>query len=241
MTDTAYEIQVMTYEPLCDHPNIVKLLGLAFQEPFASNLPLPILVLEPVSEQYPTLERFIDGHKTPQALPLRLIFELVSDVADGITALHDFDLVHGTISPSNIFLEQRSSGLVGKLANFAHSANEQPAHVEKWLPLDQKSYSNQADKPSLDIYAFARVVVYLCTGGELPSGPGLVDLSIVERILTNRPAGHDFTVSDLTPNVGKLITLLSNCLKTDKLQRSAHISQTRRILLGGYVPHSIVT
>jgi serine/threonine protein kinase len=244
MSDTAYEIQVMTYEPLCDHPNIVKLLGLAFQDPFVSKLPLPILVMPPVSEKYPNLERLIEGQERQRPLPLHRLYELISDIADGITALHDFGLVHGGISPPNILLEQRKSGLVAKLGNFSHGANEldydQPiTDFEKWLPPDYRSYSTQVDKRSLDIYAFGRVAVYLCTAGELPSGPGLVDVSGVERILTARPAEHESTVPDLTPSVGKLTALLANCLKSDKLQRSAHISQARRILLGGYAPDSI--
>jgi serine/threonine protein kinase len=247
MADTAYEIQVMTYEPLCDHPNIVKLLGLSFQEPFVSNLPLPIIITDPISDKYPNLERFIEHQEKPQPLLLRLLFELISDIADGITALHDFGLVHGGISPQNIFLEDSKTGrLVAKLANFAHGASEidydkSAGHFEKWLPPDYKSYSKQADKRSLDIYAFGRVAVYLCTAGELPSGPSLVDISTLERLLTTCPAELNEPPVDIASTVEKLITLLANCLKTDKLQRSTQISQTRRILLGGYAPDFVVT
>jgi len=45
MAAMPYEIRAMSYKPLCDHPNIVKLLGLSFRERFVSSMPLPILVI----------------------------------------------------------------------------------------------------------------------------------------------------------------------------------------------------
>src|SRR5271170_462240 len=166
MTDTSFAIQLMTYNPLCDHPNIIKLLGLSFHEPFVSDLPIPILVFDTTNNNYPNLKIFIESPERPRPLRLQCLFALISDVADGITVLHDFGIDHSHIIPENILLfdDAKSGRLLAKLSNFGPSCDQvchDPpiVYAERWLPPDYKSYTEKAHKQSINIYSFGRVGV----------------------------------------------------------------------------------
>jgi serine/threonine protein kinase len=238
MADVSFGIQVMTYKPLCDHPNIVKLLGLSFQEPVVSNLIVPTPVLEATTHKYPNLKSFIENQRQP--VPLQRVFELISDIADGITVLHDFGIVHGCIMPENILLfdDSKPGRVLAKLGNFGPGGAQadDDRHAERWLPPDYRLCSTEADRRSLDIYAFGRVGVYLCTQGDMPVGPGAIDLSLLQMMMTTKhvKVTDSSDTPNVTQNISKLIKLLSNALETDRLKKPTRISQTRHILLGTY-------
>lgn len=95
LLDIYFELQIMTHKPLCNHPNIVQLLGITFgnDKPGQTtdyNSFSPILIVEPAHEKYIDLARFFDKRDTEDSLSLSDTFSLIGDVADGIAALHAY-------------------------------------------------------------------------------------------------------------------------------------------------------
>ncbi len=129
-----HELQVMSKPSLRRHRNITKLLAVCFdhEDPSMSAAEPPVsvvrpgLVVELAHEQYPDLRCFFDRGTNPLR-PIRLPFHtsasLVADIADGITALHDHDIVHADLKPENVlvFSDAQSPGhLVAKIADFGY-------------------------------------------------------------------------------------------------------------------------
>ncbi|KAI9787246.1 MAG: hypothetical protein M1839_003484 [Geoglossum umbratile] len=104
MNDIIFEIQVMFHKPLCDHRNIVRLIGLSFEN--ESNIPgivgadhvMPILVVEPAHDRFPDLEIYFSIVKD---VAFETVAELVADIADGLRELHAYGVVHADLKPAN--------------------------------------------------------------------------------------------------------------------------------------------
>ena len=87
--DLYFEMQIMTHRSLCNHPNIVRLLGIAFDsepEIEGSRWPFsPSLVVEPAECD---LAEFFRRRPSHHPLSLQDTFLLIGDVADGLSVLH---------------------------------------------------------------------------------------------------------------------------------------------------------
>ena len=92
MYDLFFEIQIMSHKSLAEHPNIVKLLGLSFSVD-AKNQIYPILAVEAAHPQNPDLMQFVNSNNRPSPIPLDLIYALMGDIAEGLTALHRLGVV----------------------------------------------------------------------------------------------------------------------------------------------------
>jgi serine/threonine protein kinase len=104
MYDIFFEIQIMSHKPLCDHPNIVKLLGISFNDLSEDDQFYPVLVVEAAHPPYPDLGRYVESNDCPLPIPLPFVYGLIGDIADGLTVLHSFGAFHGDIKPANILL-----------------------------------------------------------------------------------------------------------------------------------------
>jgi serine/threonine protein kinase len=121
---------------------------------------------------------------------------LIADIADGIQALHDHDLVHEDLKPGNILLfsnETSPSGLIAKIADFGfagmvtYTRNGQRGPLPDGRPRggtaewnapeclkdsDPFTKSSSLDhpqyKPSRDIYSFGLLIVYIALDGQSP-------------------------------------------------------------------------
>jgi serine/threonine protein kinase len=130
MVDLSFELQIMSKSSLCEHRNITKLLAVCFDKAsedtneFPNSVVHPGLVVELAHERYPDLRQFFDTgcySDRTKRLPFQKSANFVADIADGITALHDHDIVHADLKPDNILLfpDIHSPGeLVAKIADF---------------------------------------------------------------------------------------------------------------------------
>lgn len=134
MNDMNFELQLMSKSSLREHRNIPKLLAVCFdQETEDTNeetnestttVVHPGLVVELAHEQFPDLGQFFDRGCHPNLstiLPFGTSAKFIADIADGITVLHDHDIVHADLKPQNILLfpDSHSPGdLVAKIADF---------------------------------------------------------------------------------------------------------------------------
>jgi serine/threonine protein kinase len=130
MFDLNFELQLMSKPSLCEHRNITKLLAVCFDKASEGtnespdSIVHPGLIVELAHEQYPDLRQFFDigcySDRTKR-LPFQTSANFIADIADGITALHDHDIVHADLKPNNILLfpdTHSPSGLVAKIADF---------------------------------------------------------------------------------------------------------------------------
>ncbi|EJD47049.1 kinase-like protein [Auricularia subglabra TFB-10046 SS5] len=125
MFELRFEIEIMGSLGRC-HRNITKLLGLSFDA--ASPSSPPILVVELADMRHPDLEAFFrtrrsEGSSCGVISPLTARC-FISDVADGIAALHARAYVHADIKPGNVLVfadEASPSGWVAKVADFGFS------------------------------------------------------------------------------------------------------------------------
>lgn len=110
------EIRIMHHAPLREHPNILSISGYGWRQ--SGQTPLPYIVVE--YAMYGSLRHYLaDSERS-----LRAKIILAGDVASGLNALHQCDIVHGDLKLENIVVLQswdRPSGTIAKLCDFGHS------------------------------------------------------------------------------------------------------------------------
>ncbi|KAH8694340.1 hypothetical protein GQ44DRAFT_634909 [Phaeosphaeriaceae sp. PMI808] len=116
------ELRVMNHPWFKAHPNFVDLLGVSWEHVEADDgisSYRPSLIVELADENTPTLDNFLsrqNGHWTDERQSL--IFDLLTDIAEGVTMLHATKIVHGDLKPENILLFPASRRLIAKLSDF---------------------------------------------------------------------------------------------------------------------------
>ena len=117
----------MSHELLNDHPNIVRLLGIGWEKQKLSlaeeEIVTPLLIVELASlvkNQPLTLEVLIASSNSPR-VNIELKTKLLADVAAGILALHELNVVHGDLKPSNVLIFDGRQGQVAKISDFGFS------------------------------------------------------------------------------------------------------------------------
>jgi serine/threonine protein kinase len=204
MLDQSFELQIMSKSSLRDHRNIPKLLAVSFDAAWVSdtdptnNLVLPILVVEHADNRFPDLSLFLDSQHNPN-LPERLSFEtaatLIADIADGVAALHNHDIVHADLKPANILIfpdHTAPCGLVAKVSDFGFSGMttygqggvqfpprdpprggsaewNAPECIRGASPATFSSLQQRPhEMPSRDIYSFGVLSSYIALDGQTP-------------------------------------------------------------------------
>jgi serine/threonine protein kinase len=177
MYDLFFEMQIMSHKPLCDHRNIVQLLGLSLidipNERCGTQL-YPILVVEAADSEFPDLQKYVRSYQHQDPMPLNLVFDFVTDIADGLTALHVYGIVHGDIKPANIllFCDANAGRLVAKLGDFGScgvdSSNDIPrGATAAWAPPEYDSFNLKVGEKTRDIYSFGLVCAYIAGNGKI--------------------------------------------------------------------------
>jgi serine/threonine protein kinase len=204
MLDQSFELQLMSKSSLCEHRNITKLLAVSFDTAWASdtdptsNLVVPILVVEHADNRFPDLSLFLNSQHNPN-LPKRLSFEtaatLIADIADGVAALHNHDIVHADLKPANILIfpdHATPCGLVAKVADFGFSGMTTHSHYGVRVPSRDPPRGGTVEwnapectrgagtatlspmreqpyeMPSRDVYSFGLLSSYIALDGQTP-------------------------------------------------------------------------
>lgn len=110
------EVRALLHEPLCCHPNIVRLLGLGWDQSSESNSIHPVVVLEHASQG--SLRSLQEGKPD---LPFVVKQKLCYDVAKGLSILHACEFVHGDLRHENVLVfetYQTQNPYNAKLADF---------------------------------------------------------------------------------------------------------------------------
>src|SRR5262249_45536857 len=123
--------------------------------------------------QYPDVRKFVESKREHEPIRLEVVLDLTGDIADGLTALHYFGVVHGDIKPENILLfeDREKRKLIAKICDFGSSGVEisedsTRGATEAWSPPEfPGSYFDKVAKATWDVYSFGLVACYLATGG----------------------------------------------------------------------------
>jgi serine/threonine protein kinase len=173
LKELLFEISIMSHDPLCTHPNIARIIGISFFE--SSDSFSPVLVLEPACEVTPDLHSLVSS-KAHSMAP-ELIASLISDVADGVSALHTYHIVHGDLKPQNIlvFDSQIPVGLQARIADFGMSGIQSngemvrgftPSWAAPELLVESARNLELRDSPLQDIYSFGLICSFIIIGSE---------------------------------------------------------------------------
>lgn len=189
INDILHEVSLMSYKPLCEHRNITKLLGISFDSV------KPILIVELAHQSFPDLRLFFNSNcnqNLSNVMPFELAAGLISDIADGLAALHSYSVIHADLKPENtlIFPDPGSPiGIVAKIADFGMSGvdSELPFISDRgrigrlgsssnprggtpvWFAPECLEGTNVLQNdPSRDIYSFGLIATYIALGGRHP-------------------------------------------------------------------------
>jgi len=259
MYDIMYEIQIMSHKPLCAHPNLVKLFGISFLDS-RSDLhkllgarPYPILVVEAACEQYPDLRQCVESQsQISAAIPDDIAFTLLSDIADGLSALHAFGVVHGDIKPENIliFCSENSGRLLAKVCDFGFSATASSGdaprgHTEGWTAPEcsgENDIRGEAES-TRDLYSFGLVSLYVCSNGKF-TGMSRIGMSMNNRTSALSVALRylqDICPAKSAHKMQAFVELLRQLLNDTPSKRIQPVQQpldeVRELLLGRFLPY----
>jgi serine/threonine-protein kinase len=140
------------------HPNVVTLHALHHDGTRA-----PFFVMEKVDGD--SLDRLIGSRRLKLSTSLRLL----SQIADGIDAIHDAGLVHGDIKPANVLVDRRWHAKVADLGLLPLLEQMKPGDVlgtAEYLPPERAlgAVPDRALAPRADVYSFGVLAMELLTG-----------------------------------------------------------------------------
>ncbi|KAL2833811.1 kinase-like domain-containing protein [Aspergillus cavernicola] len=171
MFSALIELSALAHGPLAHHPNIVKLLGLAWgSSPFDPLHKLPILMVE--YAQFGSLKELQES----QALDSWTKLSLCLHVASGLEALHQCGIVHGDLKTENVLVFSDERGCyIAKLADFGFSiveksVNEMVCIGGTW-PWKAPETNRPIERDHLkytDVYSFGLMVWRVACDGMNP-------------------------------------------------------------------------
>lgn len=96
LEDLLYELKVMSHRTLRDHPNIVKLLAAGFEaEEDSLDVFQPFLVVELAHASRPDLLAYFEQEKDSTSTGSQQLLQFVIDIANGVSVLHEHNIIHG--------------------------------------------------------------------------------------------------------------------------------------------------
>ncbi|MCJ1248066.1 hypothetical protein MMC30_005281 [Trapelia coarctata] len=153
------EIRIYCHPGLRNHPNICRLEYVGWE---AENV-FPSLALE--LADHGSLEDVLTASGTGPSYRQRC--NLSIDIALGIAALHEWEIVHGDIKPANILVQKHSiKGIVAKISDFGGTINHMinPSRLgpgmgtELWWPPERIFSIQDLNFKKIDVYAYGLVV-----------------------------------------------------------------------------------
>ncbi|OCL13494.1 hypothetical protein AOQ84DRAFT_225375 [Glonium stellatum] len=169
----------MTYHVSDSHKrNVVKLLGLGWEriiDDFVGEPTLaPVIALEYAS--YGTLQDLFYSSSFLSSYQQKL--RLLSDIAEGLQALHFSNVTHGDVKPNNILVcKDQTHGILAKLSDFGLSIIDPeagaefqrlPGGTEEYLAPEAHRLIARDQLKYTDVYSFGVVVWQTLLGGTVP-------------------------------------------------------------------------
>ena len=170
------DIMTLCHDRFRRHRNIVKLVswGLCLdtlEDPEGDVPRIPLLVLERANgnlSEYLQYERDYEGNH--EAFTTELC-KVCLDIGRGLEAIHDMNMTHGDLKPSNVLVFRSSAGVTAKLCDFGLAIEErkgEDAFVDYqgtpgWIPPETSEALGSASLVLCDIFAYGLVVWCIAT------------------------------------------------------------------------------
>ncbi|CAN9308557.1 unnamed protein product [Alternaria alternata] len=243
LQDMLFEIQVMAHMPLCNHRNMMNLIGVAFGEAEAMGEAehhfRPMLLV-------PWADRgtVADLCRQP-SLPFLDAATIAADVADGLEALHLYGIVHGDIKPENVLLFTDTTsitGVVAKLSDFGFCTSEQD-QIElvrggtlRWAAPE----ACQTHRPCLtqrsDVFSFGQLAIFVALEGNWVPWDNNEETIPELCLRTERSLyeAHEAVLNGNTDHVSRWLEILWQTMIEDPAERlpSHRLGAVRAQLLG---------
>lgn len=184
--------------------------------------PLPFLVMEYVDG--PTLQRRLD-----ESGPLdpREILSTGLQIARGLEAAHQKDLIHRDIKPANILIE-RGSGRV-KITDFGLARSVDDASLTQSgavagtpLYMSPEQAQGRAVDMRSDLFSFGSVLYVMCTGR--PPFRAATALAVMKRVVEESPR----PIQEIIPEApAPLVDLITRLLAKEPAERIASAKEVR--------------
>ena len=175
--------------------------------------------------------KYIDGYdidrQLKQGVSADLFRQIISDVCDGLSALHAQRLVHGDISPSNILIDQALNTTIIDLEG-AIKFGERPYNRGEGYVTGTPEYispekiTNQILDNRADIYSFGCLVFKILTGKSPFS-------EVTETEIGNRHLSH--SVPRLPMHLAAFQSAIDSCLAKNPNDRPRTIDSLKGELL----------
>jgi hypothetical protein len=150
------ELRVLCHPILSQHENIIGLLGLDFQEDYDNfKVAWPVLLME--YAEYGTLDTFQQDINLEPVLIRRLLL----DIALGLRALHDSNIIHGDMKSENVLIcghDRRK--YVAKLSDFGFALINPTLDEKHQLPGCTRLWSAPESGNQLAVEGLQRIDVF---------------------------------------------------------------------------------
>ncbi len=189
------------------------------------------LVMEYVEGE--TLHKLLRREGT---LPVKRAVRLLRQIADGVEAAHDLDILHRDLKPANIFIMQKGKGGDGfvKVGDFglakimnqtvtdaaskATPSSRGIIGTPEFMSPEQMQPEMGVDKRA-DLYALG-TIAYLMLGGKTPFTGELMQL-VMQKVMHTPPPLSSLR-SDIPADVDRIIM---SALETDPAKRPASVAE----------------
>jgi serine/threonine protein kinase len=168
------ELQILLYEPLSRHPNIINVLGMDWNSSTYGS-PIPLLIVE-----YSTLGPLTSFLPSHPGLPITIKGKLCLDIAEGLKMIHDCGIVHGDVKLDNVLIfGDEKGGFAAKVTDFGCSITgfePQERGVYRgtrsyWAPeLKETERSTLPELQRCDVYSFGLCILEILNDGERSNG-----------------------------------------------------------------------
>ncbi len=225
-----------------NHPNICQIYS------FGTEKGQPYIVMELISG-----ERFDALVESGKKLDQGLVMQVGHDIAQGLSAANDEDMLHGDIKPENILLDEKLSA---KLVDFGIASVAGQASEGIWgtpyYIAPEKILRKKPDGRS-DMYSLGATLYHALAGKPPFEGKTPIDVvkkrldhnpkslasirpdlkpevvQVVERMLQREPAKRHPTYSSLVSDLAKCIQVCGGRKKSlSKLKKTGRIMITKR-------------
>jgi len=179
-----------------NHPRVAQVYALNFSEGY------PYLVMELVSGQ-----DFAKKFEREGPISERVVLRMALDIAEGLSALHRENLVHGDIKPANIVLDRDGNA---KLVDFGLSGmtrhDGQGNFIGTPFFIAPELLQGVNDTHQSDLYSLGATLYYLLSGRL--THEGLTPSEILKARLTRKPVPLEKHSRHISPATRRLIMRL---------------------------------